>query len=215
MRRFKLTAIITAITLILGTVNVFAQKFSDEVKVEYKPTKEVKKEAKKYEKSGWKVSFGSMPMAEQMQRAIYFQKELDSQGNAKYAIGRGQSQGQYYDAARMQAMELARINVAQQLETSLTMEAENILGNEQGAEVASAMQTVQSGRSLVSQNLSQTIVVTEIYRELSNGNYEVQISIAAERAQATKAAKQAIRDELKKRGSDILNKLDEGGWNKE
>lgn len=216
MKTSKLTAIIAAIALTFGVTGIaaYAQTFSNNVKVEYKPTKEVKKTAKKYEKEGWKVAFGAMPMAEQLQRAIYFQKEVDSQGLSKYAVGRGQSEGQYYDAARLQAMELARLDIASQIETSITAEAKSILGNEQGEEVSSVMQTSKGVRSLVSQNLSQTIVVTEIHKELKSGHYLVQISIAADRATGAKAVKRAIREDLKKRGDDIIKKLDEQGWDK-
>ncbi len=216
MKISKLSAIVIALSVAMGATFVTAapQLFSNNVKVEYKPTKEVKKQAKKYEKEGWKVAFGAMPMAEQLQRAIYFQKEVDANGLSKYAVGRGQSEAQYYDAARMQAMELARLDVASQFETSITAEAKSILGNEQGETVASVLQTSKGVRSLVSQNLSQTILVTEIHKEIKGGGYIVQISVAADREQGVKAAKRAIREDLKKRGDEIVKKLDEQGWDK-
>ena len=204
MKRFAFSAIFVAIMVAVSSLCANAQSFSTDAKRTYKPTKEVKKEAKKYEKDGWKVAFGSMPMAEQMQRAIYFQNEVDGNGQAKYAIGRGQTTAEYIDAARLQ--------VANQLETELTAEAKNVFGNEQGEQVTSVMQTSVGGRSVVTQKLSQTIVVTEIQRELPNGLKEVQITIAADRSQVLKAAKKAIREELKKRGNDIVEELDKKGW---
>ena len=109
-------------------------------------------------------------------------------------------------------MEFARLQIANQLETELTAEAKNVFGNEQGEQVTSVMQTSVGGRSVVTQKLSQTIVVTEIQRELPNGLKEVQITIAADRSQVLKAAKKAIREELKKRGNDIVEELDKKGW---
>lgn len=205
---------VLAAMLFTTGMSVNAQRFTKNVKIEYKPTKQVKKIAKQYAKDGWKVAFGAMPMAEQLQRAIYFQKELDDDGNSRYAVGRGQSEAQYYDAARGQALELARLDIASQFETSITAEAKSILGNEQGEAVASVVQTTKGVRSLVSQNLKQTIVVTEIHRELPKGGYMVQISVAADRLQTIKAAKQAIRKELMKRGDSILKELDKKGWDK-
>ena len=208
MKRFAFSAIFVAIMVAVSSLCANAQSFSTDAKRTYKPTKEVKKEAKKYEKDGWKVAFGSMPMAEQMQRAIYFQNEVDGNGQAKYAIGRGQTTAEYIDAARLKAMEFARLQIA----TELTAEAKNVFGNEQGEQVTSVMQTSVGGRSVVTQKLSQTVVVTEIQRELPNGLKEVQITIAADRSQVLKAAKKAIRGALKKRGNDIVEELDKKGW---
>lgn len=166
MKRFAFSAIFVAIMVAVSSLCANAQSFSTDAKRTYKPTKEVKKVAKKYEKDGWTVAFGSMPMAEQLQRAIYFQNEVDGSGQSKYAIGRGQTTAEYIDAARLQAMEIARLDIANQLETELTAEAKNVFGNEQGEQVTSVMQTSVGGRSMVTQTLSQTIVVTEIQREL-------------------------------------------------
>ena len=212
MKRFAFSAIFVAIMVAVSSLCANAQSFSTDAKRTYKPTKEVKKEAKKYEKDGWKVAFGSMPMAEQMQRAIYFQNEVDGNGQAKYAIGRGQTTAEYIDAARLQAMEFARLQIANQLETELTAEAKNVFGNEQGEQVTSVMQTSVGGRSVVTQKLSQTVVVTEIQRELPNGLKEVQSTIAADGSQVLKAEKKAIREEVKKRGNDIVEELDKKGW---
>ena len=214
MKTFKLSAIIVAITFLFGAIDANAQLFSQDAQRTFKPSKEAKKEAKKLEKQGWTVPFGAMSMAEQIQRSIYFENEVDNESNKKYAIGRNTVEGKYYDAARLQAMEVARLQIAQQLQTELVAEAENSFGNEEGTQVVSSMQTVLGGRSFVSQCLKQTIVITEIQRELPNGNKEVQIGVAADRSQAIDAAKKAIADDLKKRGGDIVNRLKDNGWDK-
>ena len=216
MKRVKFSTLVMVLAALFLTAGgtASAQRFSDNVNIEYKPTRQVKKIAKQYEKEGWKVAFGSMPMSEQLQRAIYFQKELDDEGNMRYAVGRGQTEAQYYDAARAQALELARLDIAGQFETQITAEAKTILGNEQGENLATVVQTTKGIRSLVSQNLKHTVVVTEIHKELPKGGYMVQISVAADRQQTIKAAKQAIRQELLKRGDNILKELDKNGWDK-
>ena len=213
MKTFKFSAIIVAIAFVFGGATADAQMFSKDATRTFKPSKEAKKEAKKMEKEGWGVSFGAMSMPEQIQRSYYFTNEIDNEGNAKYAIGHGRSTAQYYDAARLQAMQVARLDIAQQIETQLVAEAENVFGNEEGANaVTSVMQSTTGGRSYVSQCLKQTIIVTEIQRELPNGNKEVQVRIAADRASVLDAAKKAISEDLKKRGGDIVNRLKESGW---
>ena len=212
MKRFGFSAIFVAIMVALGSVCASAQSFSTDAKRTFKPTKESKKLARSYEKKGWTVPFGAMSMAEQIQRAAYFQNEVDGAGQSKYAIGRGETEAEYFDAARMQAMELARLDIARQLETQLTAEAKKVLGNEQGAEVTSVLETTMGGRSVVSQKISQTIVVTEIQRELPNGHKVVAITLAADRSQVMKDAKRAVREELKKRGSEIVEELEKKGW---
>ena len=194
------------------STEVNAQTFSDNVTREYKPTKAIKKEAKRLEKEGWSVEAGSMPMAEQLQRSNYFYKEITAEGSARYAIGVGKTKSQYYDAGRAQAIELARLNAASQIQTELASEAKTILGNDQAEQITSYINTSKGMKSLVSQNLKQTIVILELSREFPDGTCEVLIRVAADREQVKREAKRAIREEMKKRGDKILKDLDERGW---
>lgn len=208
MKKSILSAIFVAIVVAISSLCANAQTFSADAQRTYKPSKEVKKVAKKYEKEGWKVSFGAMPMAEQLQRANLFRREIDDENNPKYAIDEGKAVAQYHDAARMQALATARINVLQQLQTDIKTEIANVVGNSLGEDVTSLVETTLASKSASSGVLKNSIVATEIYRELPNGNVEVYVSVAVERQSAKKAAKKAVRDEMRKRGMEIVDQLD-------
>ena len=216
MKKLGFSAIFVAIMVAISSMCGYAQTFQkDATKVDYtklltkKEKKAAEKEAKKLEKAGWTVPMGAMAMDLQIMRATCFAKEVTADGQAKYAIGHSTTSGESYNAARLQALEMARVDAAQQLETELAGEMTTSLGNEESAEVASLVSSAGGFRSLVSQNLRQLITVTEVQRELKNGNKEVQVSVAVDREQVKKAAKAAIREKLRERGSKIIEK---NGW---
>ncbi|MDD6777530.1 MAG: hypothetical protein PUD91_00650 [Bacteroidales bacterium] len=215
MKKLGFSAIFVAIMVAISSLCGYAQTFnSSATKVDYtklltkKEKKAAEKEAKKLEKAGWSVPMGAMAMELQIMRATCFAKEVTPQGEAKYAIGHSTTAGESYNAARLQALEMARVDAAQQLETELAGEMTTSFGNEEGAEIASLVSSAGGFRSLVSQKLSQSITVTEIQREQS-GLKEVQVSVAVDREQVKKAAKNAIREKLRERGSKIIEK---NGW---
>lgn len=75
------------------------------------------------------------------------------------------------------------------------------------------MQSVSAGKSLISQSIGRVIPVVECYRTLSNKNKEVLVRIAYNSKMAKAAAKNAVREDLEKRGDDLHNKLDQLlGW---
>ena len=55
---------------------------------------------------------------------------------------------------------------------------------------------------------SSVVTVVECYREKPGKNKEVRVMIAYNTAMAMEAAKNAVRDELKKKGDEIHEKLD-------
>ena len=133
----------------------------------------------------------------------------------KYVMGEALSIGGNYDAAKMQALELAKQNLAGQIQTEVTALIENTVANEQlqGEEAESITRSVLASKNLISQSLGRTIPVIEVYRTLANKNKEVMVRIAYSGDQAKKIAKEAIRKELEQRGDNLHNKLDELlGW---
>ena len=115
----------------------------------------------------------------------------------------------------MQALELAKQNLAGQIQTEVTALIENTVANEQlqGDEAASLTRSVMAAKNLISQSLGRTIPVVEVYRTLSNKNKEVLVRIAYNGSSAKKIAKEAIRKDLEKRGDNLHEKLDQLlGW---
>ena len=180
-----------------------------------KASKAARKEAKNLTKEGWKVAPGALPLEKQLDRSYLMQQEFDEDMFPKYIIGEAMSIGENYDAAKMQAMELAKMNLAGQIQTEVTALVENSIANEQLAaeEATSVTQSLMAAKSLISQSLGRTQPLVEVYRDKANKNKEVRVYIAYNAKMAKAAAKKAVRDELAKKSEDLQKKLDEAiGW---
>lgn len=178
-------------------------------------SKDARKAAKQYMKEGWTVTPGALPIEKQLDKAYLMQYERDDSGYPKYLMGEAMSIGENYDAARMQAQELAKQNLAGQLQTEITALVDNSLANKQlsAEEAASITETVVAGKSLFSQRLGRMIPLVEMYRTLDNKNKEVLIRVAYNSAMAREAAKNVMREELEKKGEDLHEKLEQLlGW---
>ena len=66
-----------------------------------------------------------------------------------------------------------------------------------------------ASKNIIMQSIGRTITVVECYRVLSNKNREVMVRIAYNSDMAKQAAKKAIKEDLKKKGDDLHNKLDD------
>ena len=180
-----------------------------------KATKAARKEAKKLQKEGWTTAPGALPLEKQLDKSYIMHYEYDEEMFPKYIMGEAMSIGGNYDAAKMQALELAKQNLAGQIQTEVTALIENTVANEQlGTEQAESItRSVMASKNLISQSIGRTITVMEVYRMLSNKNKEVLVRIAYNSNMAKKAAKKAIKEDLEKKGDDLHEKLDELlGW---
>ena len=154
-------------------------------------------------------------MEKQLDKSYMMQYEYDNDMYPKYVMGEAMSVGGNYDAAKMQALELAKQNLAGQIQTEVTALIENTVANEQmdAGEAASLTRSISAAKNLISQSLGRTIPVVEVYRTLPNKNKEVMVRIAYNGDTAKKIAKEAVRKDLEKRGDDLHKKLDELlGW---
>lgn len=180
-----------------------------------KASKDARKEAKKLKKEGWTTAPGALPLDKQLDKSYLMQYEYDDDMFPKYIMGEAMSIGENYDAAKMQALELAKQNLAGQIQTEITALIENSVANQQLAaeEASSLTQTILAGKNLISQSIGRTIPVVECYRVKSNKNKEVLVRIAYNSAMAKAAAKRAVQEELKDKSEDLHKKLDEIlGW---
>ena len=180
-----------------------------------KASKDARKDAKKFRKEGWQVVPGALPLEKQLDKSYMMQYEYDEDMFPKYIMGEAMSIGENYDAAKMQALELAKQNLAGQIQTEATALIDNTLGNDQTApeEAASITRSAMAAKNLISQNIGRTITVVELYKTLGNKNKQVLVRIAYNSEMAKAAAKKAIRQDLEQRGDNLHEKLDELlGW---
>jgi len=210
-----------------GTTIIYAQTTKDIIKerktlakqskaeLNEKASKAARKEAKRLAKEGWQPAPGALPLEKQLDRSYMMQYELDAEGYPKYFYGEAMSTGQNYDGAKMQALELAKLNLAGSIQEEVTALIENSVANEQLApeEANTVVKSVEAAKSLISQKIGRTVTIIELFRTLSNKNKEVMVRIAYNSAMAKAAAKAAMRESLEKESKDLQKKLDEIlGW---
>lgn len=223
----KIVFVVVAMMMGVSTVAVQAQTVRETVKerkalakaskseLNEKASKAARQEAKKLKKQGWQVAPGALPLEKQLDKSYMMQYEFDEDMFPKYLMGEAMSVGTNYDAAKMQALELAKQNLAGQIQTEVTALIENTVANEQleAEQAASVTQSVMASKNLISQSIGRTITVMEVYRTLKNKNKEVLVRIAYNSEMAKKAALKAIKQDLENKGDDLHNQLDELlGW---
>lgn len=180
-----------------------------------KASKAARKEAKKLTKQGWQVAPGALPLEKQLDKSYLMQYEFTSDGLPEYIMAEGMSTAGNYDAAKMQALELAKQNLAGQIQTEITALIENTVANDQGeqGEAVTLTRSVMASKNLISQSIGRVVPVVETYRTVNGNNREVLVRIAYSLDTAKAVAKKAIKQELEQKGDDLHNKLDELlGW---
>lgn len=180
-----------------------------------KASKAARKEAKKLEKEGWKPSPGGLPIDKQLDKSYLMQMQYNAEGFPMFIMAEAMSTGGNFDAAKMQALELAKQNLAGQIQTEVTALIENTVANRQGeqGEAESLTKSVLASKNLITTSLGRVIPVVELYRAVNGNNREVLVRIAYSEEMAKKVAKKAIQKELEERGDELHNKLDELlGW---
>lgn len=218
---------IMSLCLLTGTTMSYAQLSKEQIKerkaiskfskseLTAKASKIARKEAKKLTKQGWQIAPGAVPIEKQLDKSYMMQYEYEEDLFPKYIMAEAMSVGENYDAAKMQAIELAKQNLAGQIQTEVTALIENTVANKQleAEEAASVVQTISAAKNLISQSIGRTIPVVEVYRSLPNKNKEVLVRLAYSQELAKEAAKRAIREDLEKKGEHLHNKLDKLlGW---
>lgn len=226
MKPFK-KVILVIICLLGGITMSYAQLSKEQIKgrkaiskyskseLTAKASKIARKEAKKLAKQGWQIAPGAVPIEKQLDKSYMMQYEYEEDLFPKYIMAEAMSVGENYDAAKMQAIELAKQNLAGQIQTEVTALIENTVANKQleAEEAATVVQTISAAKNLISQSIGRTIPVVEVYRTLSNKNKEVLVRLAYSQEMAKAAAKKAIREDLEKKGEELHNKLEKLlGW---
>lgn len=177
--------------------------------LESKASKVARKDAKSYAKEGWKVAPGSLPLEKQLDRTYRMQYEFDDYGNPKYLMSNATAVGNNYDAARMQAIELAKLTLAGQIQTEVLGLVENSVANKQISEeeAASVTETVIAGKNVILQSIGRVITTIECHKDLPNKNKEVRVQIAYNYEMALQMVKDALKVDLEAKGNELHEKL--------
>lgn len=173
--------------------------------------KEARKQAKDYIKKGYLVKPGCSSLEAQYLRLNAMKNKMDEEGYPLYIVGSSSTPGQNYDAARFQAIELAKGEIVRQMETNITSLVESKMGNEQrgpGAAV-SVTNTVGAIVGRVSKKIGRVIVAFEAYRILPNGNTEVTIHVAYSSKKAQEIVDASVREVLEMEADALLEEIEQ------
>lgn len=166
--------------------------------IKNKAIKQARKEAKKLKKDGFKVAPGQMPMDKQIEATWIKRSKIDDKGNKKWFISDARAVGETHSAAKLQALEVAKVNLAGQIGTEVAGLIETNIANAQlnAEEAASVTETVATFKSIIGSKMGRINTIFEADKTIGK-NTEVFITIAYSYDEAVNMAKDIIKKELK------------------
>ena len=189
-KTFFLTTVAMLVAVLVAPLNATAQ------------SKRVVKEAKKETKALVKEGFKSMgrPIDRQIEDYLTRIDQTAEDGTAKYYEGNNVSVAGTYAAAQMAATNIAKVRLAEKVESTIMAQAKIEIANAQlnAEEAASITKAIEKSTTMVAQKLNNIIVAKEFYRILENKNYEVQVVLLYDRQAAKELAVKEAKDDLRK-----------------
>ena len=208
----KLILAITLLFAVSFAMPIMAQSTSksSEKDLKKKSMKMARKDAKKKTKAGYFVAPGALPMDKQLEKAFIKQNMEDDKGYPKYIVASGNSVAGTQTAAKIQAMETAKLTLAGTISTTVAALIENNIANEQltREEAATVTKTVAASKNIIAQELGRVIPLTEMYKNVGSDNIQCDVQIAYDSKTAMDMAKKVIRKQLSEETDALQDKLD-------
>lgn len=175
-----------------------------------KAIKDARKEAKRLKKEGFTTPVGKLPMDKQLEKSWQAQYELDKNGYPFYLIATSRAVGGNQSSATMQATNLAKLNLAGQIESRVSQLIEaKVASNElDKGEAASINSIVSASKTVISNTLGRVIPLVEIYRILPNNNTEVMVTLGYNTELAMQEALKAVKKDLSGEAGNLMQKLE-------
>jgi len=199
------------VTIFLAGNVLFAQQSEKDLKknVSSKAMKSARKEAKKYKKDGYYIAPGALSLDKQLESAWMKQYEVTEKGEPKYIVATGNSVAETQTAAKLQATETAKLELAGQINTQVAALIENSIANQQlnTEEAASVTKTVAASKNLIAQEIGRILPLVEMYKKIGT-NVESNVRIAYNIDTAFDIAKKVIRKSLEEETKIAHEKLE-------
>lgn len=208
----KLT--ILSLVAILFTGLVVAQQTDKELTKELKEKaiKNARKEAKSLEKDEWKAYEGGLPLPMILENAWKKQMLVDEKGDQRFIYADGNGIAETKTAAEMQALEMAKLQLAGLISTNVSSLINANIGNTQLSteDAVTVNEVVQSAKNLIATELGYVNPYFKIYRSVGDKKIEVQTRIFYDSQQSLEIARKVVKKELKEKlkvNEEQLNKL--------
>lgn len=192
-------------------MSLFGSVVNAQALSEKKIEKEAKKQAKVLVKEGWITAPGKLSVEMQQLKSLQMQNAYDEDSNPKFYMGSAQSVGPTYDAAKFQANELAKIEIAGLISEEIAGIVETNVANQQldPGQAAAITKSVGAYKSFVAAKLTSIISAVDMYKtDKKTGNTTAQIVVFYNKDEAIKAGIQAVREELMKESQELGKELD-------
>jgi hypothetical protein len=203
--------LLTVFAFSLAIQNVSAQFSNREMRktLKMRPPREVRREVRDYEKEGYNVAVGAPTLQRQLANAWMKEVENDENGFPKYIVATGNSVGETQIAAKLQATEAAKLELAGTIATNVAALIENNIANSQlnTEDAASVTKTVAASKNIIAQELGRVLTLIELYRNIGK-NREANVRIAYNSKMAMELAKKVIRKSLEEDTQILQEKLE-------
>ena len=178
-------------------------------KLKFRPVGEVKRDAKDYEKNGYYVAVGAPSIERQLTNSLLKEQETDETGFPKYIVATGRAVGESQIAAKLQANETAKLELAGTLASNIAALIENNIANAQlnQEDAASVTKIAAASKNIIAQEIGRIITLVEMYKDIDK-NIEANIRVAYNSEMAIEAAKKVIRKELEDKTNLLQDKLE-------
>ena len=208
--------LLLSLSLLVGSTVSYSQKTNKEIEkdISSKSMKLARKEAKKLKTEGWDVAPGALPLEKLLEKAYIKAEQQNDKGNTKFIFADGNGVAQTKTAAEMQALTVAKLALASQIESNVNALVSANIANQQidKDDAESITQTIANSKELISAQLGYVEPTFKIYRTPTGNkeNVEVQVRLFYDTEQSLQIAKKVIQKELKdklKVNEDQLNKM--------
>lgn len=208
----KIIFALTILMAVLIAMPVVAQQTEKEAgkALNKKAMKKARKEAKKFKKEGFFVPPGALPMDVQLENSWKKQLLVDEEGFPKFIVATGNSVAETQTAAKIQATETAKLELAGTISTNVAALIENNIANQQIdlEDATTVTKTVAASKNIIAQELGRVLPLFEVYKKIGKNNIEADIRLAYDSKTAYDIAKKVIRQSLEEQTEIMQEKLD-------
>ena len=166
-----------------------------------KAIREARKEAKALKKQGWGTPPGALPMEKLVEQAWKKQLLTDENGDPRYITADGNGVAESKTAAEMQAIEMAKLQLAGLVQTNISSLISANVGNEQLSteDAATVTEVVQSAKNIIATELGYVNPFFKLEKNLKDKKVEIQVRLFYDSKQSLQIAKKIVREELEKK----------------
>jgi hypothetical protein len=172
--------------------------------------KQAQKEAKTYQKDGFKTFIGGLPLEKQIENAWIRSIETDGTGVPAFIVAQSRIIGGNTSAAKMQALHQAKVELAGLISSNIAALIESSTANNELSqqEAVSLNKALQASKEFIAADLGRVFNEVEIYRELPNKNIEVLVCLSYSSKLALEAAQKTIVQKMEDKTDALHQKLD-------